>query len=346
VVTYKEEPNVRKAAIVIAILALAMLVLWVVRSSGPSDLSAPHDPNAPPDLSQCTRLGVERVYDVMSGFTQSEVGLFNTKEKEYVRSCKTWVIVDPNRIRLFAEAVSRGTFERQLPGKPWPRNGFEVACYSGGRLITSLELDDGLLFTENGGVFRYPEIVLNRSMLDPPGIAKLRSRWFCGLFIELLDPRAILRGEPGSPYPAPTRWCDAFVESLRQRRAVVNGTVVRDETDAEIAARFRCPTKKKPIDPNEYLKPADVIREDDIKQINEPVREWVSDYAMNPNCEPNSPKDTVLLFETKPGWNQHGGPELFNFDNHDPKGGCVLLNGGNVKFIRTKEELAQLRWKQ
>jgi hypothetical protein len=29
----------------------------------------------------------------------------------------------------------------------------------------------------------------------------------------------------------------------------------------------------------------------------------------------------VLLFETKAGWNQHGGPELFTFDNHDPKGG-------------------------
>jgi hypothetical protein len=28
-----------------------------------------------------------------------------------------------------------------------------------------------------------------------------------------------------------------------------------------------------------------------------------------------------------------------------PKGGCVLLNDGTVKFIRTKEELQQLRWK-
>jgi hypothetical protein len=53
----------------------------------------------------------------------------------------------------------------------------------------------------------------------------------------------------------------------------------------------------------------------------------------------------VLLFETKTGWNQHGGPELFTFDNHDPKGGCVLLNNGTVKFIRTEEELKQLRWK-
>ena len=58
-----------------------------------------------------------------------------------------------------------------------------------------------------------------------------------------------------------------------------------------------------------------------------------------------SPPDTVLLFETKGGWNQNGGPELFTFDNHDPKGGCVLLNDATVKLIRTKEELQQLRWK-
>jgi hypothetical protein len=35
---------------------------------------------------------------------------------------------------------------------------------------------------------------------------------------------------------------------------------------------------------------------------------------------------------------------LFVFDNHDPKGGLVFLNDGTVKFIRTEEELKQLRW--
>jgi hypothetical protein len=53
----------------------------------------------------------------------------------------------------------------------------------------------------------------------------------------------------------------------------------------------------------------------------------------------------VLLFETKAGWNQHGGPELFTFENHHPRGGCVLLNDGTVRFIRTRAELRQLRWK-
>jgi hypothetical protein len=68
-------------------------------------------------------------------------------------------------------------------------------------------------------------------------------------------------------------------------------------------------------------------------------------YALNASWEPNAPPDTVLLFETQAGWNQRGGPELFAFDHHDPEGGCVLLYGGTVQFIRTKEDLAQLRWK-
>ncbi|MCU0918237.1 MAG: hypothetical protein MUC88_27280, partial [Planctomycetes bacterium] len=68
---------------------------------------------------------------------------------------------------------------------------------------------------------------------------------------------------------------------------------------------------------------------------------WTSDYAMNSSCREDSPNDVVLLFESKAGWNQHGGPELFTFDNHDPKGGLVLLNDGAVKFIRTEEELRQ-----
>ena len=45
-----------------------------------------------------------------------------------------------------------------------------------------------------------------------------------------------------------------------------------------------------------------------------------------------------------PKISRHGGPESFTFENHDPRGGCVLLNNGTVKFIRTEEELLALRW--
>jgi hypothetical protein len=119
-------------------------------------------------------------------------------------------------------------------------------------------------------------------------------------------------------YPDPNQWCDLVLSDTKY--------ITKDER----LRLLKCPA----------------------------ASEGKSNYAMNPNCGPNSPGDMVLLFETKAGWNQHGGPELFTFDNHDPKGnapvvlsqrdsrgGCVLLNDGTVKFIRTEAELHALRWK-
>jgi prepilin-type processing-associated H-X9-DG protein len=67
-------------------------------------------------------------------------------------------------------------------------------------------------------------------------------------------------------------------------------------------------------------------------------------YAMNPNCEPNSPEDVVLLFETKGGWNRFGGPEILTFENHKEKGCNVLFNDGHVKFVKPGQ-VSKLKWK-
>lgn len=67
-------------------------------------------------------------------------------------------------------------------------------------------------------------------------------------------------------------------------------------------------------------------------------------YAMNPNCRPNSALDIVLLFETKEGWNQFGGPEILTTENHRPKGCNVLFNDGSIRFVKT-EQLGELKWK-
>jgi hypothetical protein len=66
-------------------------------------------------------------------------------------------------------------------------------------------------------------------------------------------------------------------------------------------------------------------------------------YAINPNGRPNSPDDTVLLFETKGGWNQFGGSEILTTENHKGKGCNILSNDGNVKFVKT-EQLEELNW--
>jgi len=65
-------------------------------------------------------------------------------------------------------------------------------------------------------------------------------------------------------------------------------------------------------------------------------------YAMNPNCEPNSPTDTVLLFETKGGWNKFGGPELLTTENHF--GACnIMFNDGHVERV-SRKHIPNLNW--
>ena len=66
-------------------------------------------------------------------------------------------------------------------------------------------------------------------------------------------------------------------------------------------------------------------------------------YAINPQAEPNSPPDVVLLFETKGGWNQCGGPEILSTDNHRGEGCNILFNDGHVEFVKIKD-INNLKW--
>lgn len=74
-------------------------------------------------------------------------------------------------------------------------------------------------------------------------------------------------------------------------------------------------------------------------------REERCSYAMNPNCGSNSPNDVVLLFETKGGWNQFGGPELLTTENHKGEGCNILFNDIHVEFVKP-EEIGKLKWEE
>jgi prepilin-type processing-associated H-X9-DG protein len=66
-------------------------------------------------------------------------------------------------------------------------------------------------------------------------------------------------------------------------------------------------------------------------------------YAMNPSADPHGDGDVVLLFESKPGWNQFGGADLLTTENHGGKGCNILFVDGHVEFVKT-EKLAGLKW--
>jgi len=70
-------------------------------------------------------------------------------------------------------------------------------------------------------------------------------------------------------------------------------------------------------------------------------------YAMNKNIETldarRAPPDMVLLFETHPGWNQSGGPEILTTENHQGDGCNVLFVDSHVEFVKT-QDLNDLKW--
>jgi prepilin-type processing-associated H-X9-DG protein len=66
-------------------------------------------------------------------------------------------------------------------------------------------------------------------------------------------------------------------------------------------------------------------------------------YSYNPACEPNSPEDTVLLFESIGGWNGHGGQELIKLRHQGKKGCNVLYNDGHAAFVKS-EDIQKLNW--
>lgn len=50
-----------------------------------------------------------------------------------------------------------------------------------------------------------------------------------------------------------------------------------------------------------------------------------------------------LLFESTPGWNQVGGPELLTMENHEGIGGWVCFVNASTRFVRP-EQVGGLRW--
>jgi hypothetical protein len=253
-------------------------------------------------------------------------------------------VTNQEQIKAFAFRVGQGTYLGRMRGRP-KDPGTDVVCWRGGERVASLTVYRTSIVTADRSEFKYSGGVPILATLDPPGLESLQARWGCGTNLSALIYEGLWPGPGPRPYLDPNHWCDRIVDAYRSLYVVhedLNNKKERMYPDAAVARRFTCPRGHAPADGDDAHPESR-----DTKTPSQTPDAWTSDYAMNPNCRgrEESPKDMVFLFESKPGWNQHGGPESFTFGNHDPKGGLVLLNDGTVKFIRTEEELKQLRWK-
>ena len=278
------------------------------------DLSQPHF-----DLAPCTRIDIKYQPSVLEYFFpyEGQQSLLNKVEKQSLLAIDAVVIEDQEELTTFANDVDDRV---RTNGLTRQRGIAEVVCYRDDERLNSFTIcDDESIVTEANQKFSCQHGFPSLRMFTPQiQLYELRMRCAANLkdiWHRLrLYPHAerkrlgdlIGESQIVSP-PMVDEWCDAMERAY-------SSTGIYDES---VTKPHICPG----------------------------AEEGRNHYAINPNCKPDSPPDMVLLFETKAGWNQHGGPEIFTFDNHDPKGGCVLLNDGTVKFIRTEEELQQLRWK-
>jgi len=333
----------------IFIMGVAILVIWLVC------------PRNPPDLTACTRVEVDYTrytHGAIShffGYTPRLERVLSEQERHYVRSFDKWTITDPEKIRAFADQIRRGRHRgRVVPGDKILAVPLDIRCYRGRNRVASFSIyccippaiapaNAPVIVIAHGHEFAYqPRFPILR-VLDPPALKPLTARWECAMKLGALLFGGLSLGPKRLPCPDPNQWCDVIVQNMRRMHITdyrLDGKRRRQYPDRVIASWFTCPAVHAPTDANGVHSPLD-----ETDPLSQPADGWVSDYAMNSNCRESSPDNMVFLFESQPGWNQHGGPELFTFDNHDPRGGCVLLNDGTIRFIRTEEELHQLRWK-
>ncbi|NIM06745.1 MAG: hypothetical protein GTN65_14270, partial [Armatimonadetes bacterium] len=196
----------------------------------------------------------------------------NAEEKEYLSSLKSIVLVDPNDIKVLAKEVASAEYLGVDPKPLRAAEYVQITGYVDSKPKVSFIIWATELRLKDGPVFhifRNNRFSLCLEELRPQ-VQPFEWRMYCALRLQSLHRRMRDAADRGGIYPTPFQWCDAIEQYLR----------ALNHPENSIKWAFSCPS----------------------------VREGRCNYAMNWDRRLGSPPDTVLLFEAKPGWNQHGGP--------------------------------------
>jgi hypothetical protein len=336
------------------------------------DIKIPYDETIkrseinPPEMNTCTKVEIQYQPSMLEYFFpyQSQQSLLARQEIEYLQSQSSIVIEDKKVINEFANEVKETKHtEGGIVSEKSKAN--VIGYHDSSRLTSFVVYDDTSIENKQKQRIKYDSDLQSLRKFTPQiqsfelrmcCACNLRNLWYRLRFydrrrksnVPFYSNRKLGGRDPNKPketIPVDiaefTKQAESSVERWKRRLIELRNNI-----------NLVYPERQRWCDAMEWAFAGPRIRSErhevDTRMnvhVCPSVGEGMSTYAINPSCKYDSPPDIVLLFETKTGWNQHGGSELFTFDNHDPKGGCVLLNDGTVKFIRTKEELQQLRWK-
>ena len=135
-------------------------------------------------------------------------------------------------------------------------------------------------------------------------------------------------------YPAPDKWCDligVYSDVRGEHFACPAGKVGR----CHYALNPNAEPLSKYEDFDNYLESYGYY--DGRKSSRPEWEEKIDLRSIYGRYDKAGFSDVVLLFESKPGWNRFGGPELLTFDNHGGRGCNILFSDGNVRFIKPED---------
>jgi hypothetical protein len=333
-----ENSVARFVSLTLCVSLLLCLLSCYQGTAGPSHAKTGEP--APPDLTHCTRVEIQYLPSLLDelfmGYRPAD--LLDPNELAHMQSLNPIIVEQRTRIEALARKISLGTYRKES-GYPAMRDFAKVAGYCKGEQVESFAIMDGpYVRTKDGTLFHYHGVNLN--LLDiTTDLGPLLLR--IGCVRHLRRTACLWYSYPGQTpvRPTPDTWCDAALAKQLRDLEEAKLMLPKEQTSPEMKQWYQELERREREMAEQYLV---YIR----NTFRCPAAgEGKCHYAMNSNCTAKSPPDTVFLFEAKAGWNQHGGPELFTFDHHNPRGGLVCLNDFTVKFIRTEEELKQLRWK-
>ncbi|HNY78470.1 MAG: hypothetical protein RBS72_18150 [Sedimentisphaerales bacterium] len=243
-------------------------------------------------------------------------------------------ITDATSIRHLARLLENGGFERVFSSYPRTTSSMTVVVYENDKTVGSFEMNGDTVLVPGFGVFRCKQqaqkICHELRRILPYGQKIENAMGRCrnlSLAATTLQVYVLGRNHPIS-YDR-DKWCDAILKFASTHVDETGASFQRQsdplfdvEASVQMAREYATEVEK-------------VLAPDSDGRRQCPM-------ALNSQYRQDAPGDAILIFETDPGWNKVGGPEMLSSHLSEPDGCFVYLKDHGVRFI-TREQVTQIK---
>jgi len=243
-------------------------------------------------------------------------------------------ITDAASIRQFARLLEDSGFKRVLSAYPKTTSSMTVILYRNDETVGFFEMNGDTLLIPSFGVFRCRQnassICHELRQILPYGQRIENAMRRCrnlSLAATILDVHILGRSHPASSIG--DKWCDAILE-FASTHVDKTGASFQKQPDPLVDVEGSVRMARKYATEIEK-----VLAPDSNRRRQCPL-------ALSSQYRADAPGDAILVFETDPGWNKVGGPEMLSGNLTDPDGCFIYLKDHGVRFI-PDEQITEIK---